>query len=458
MKNNFIYILSALIIMMLSGCGKTLLEQDLDSSSGGSGVDTLTGAVLYEANCAICHGPLSSTLKPDRTSSQISEAISSLVPQMSFLSTLTDDEISLISEALISTTVPPVNDTADPIISALSHTGASGGDSVAFNLATNEGATCKYSSDSNATFEQMILMSSDDLKNHTATITGTVLGAYYHYYAFCRDESDNTSAKASYPFQLLDNQVANGIALYAANCVSCHLPIEISPKKNRNAFQIQTAIDTVSTMNIKQYLTDLTSTEVNDIAAALAANLNGGTVVNPDKIRGASFVSGTRRYLSSKFKNLFVGGSNTADDQLIASRIDEDITNNESGFFGGNCTTYDDNCPGSIHEVKFSGSMSPATSAIRRGTILKLCNKVLSVDRAAFVFLDKINLNFDSSASNVNMTKALDLFYPGIKLPLNVLQELSSLHSLAKDQGHSNTKAWKMVLLTMCQSTLFETF
>lgn len=448
--------------MILTGCVESkseleFREEDLGSSFGGPTIGPSSGVALYAANCASCHGGLSSTLKPDRTASQISSAISS-VGNMNFLSNLSGAEIDLIAQVLVSVSVPPENDTVAPLISGLSHVAASGGVSVQFNLSTNENSTCRYSSDSNDTFDQMTPMSSGDSRSHTVTIAGTILGTYYHYYAFCRDTAGNTSSKGSYPFQLLDNQVSNGISLYETNCATCHLAIEISPKKNRNASQIQTAINTVSTMNTKQYLLDLTSTQVNDIAAALAANLGGGSQTDPDKIRGANFVSGTRRYIASKFKNLFVGVSNTTDDQLIEARIDEEITNDDSGFFGGNCTTYDDNCPGSTHEVKFSGSMSPATSAIRRGKILKLCNKVLSVDRSAFIALYRVNLNFNSAGNNANMTKISDLFYPGIELPANILSELSSVHSSAKAQGHSNTKAWKMVLLTMCQSTLFETF
>ncbi len=60
----------------------------------------LTGAELYNMNCAGCHGVLSATNKPNRTAAAIQNAIDMNTGNMGFLSSLSPDEIRLISEAL----------------------------------------------------------------------------------------------------------------------------------------------------------------------------------------------------------------------------------------------------------------------------------------------------------------------------------------------------------------------
>ncbi len=66
---------------------------------------TLDGATLYSSNCAGCHNPLASTLKPGRTATQITNAIGS-VSAMSSLSSLTS--LSSAQIQAIAAALPPI--------------------------------------------------------------------------------------------------------------------------------------------------------------------------------------------------------------------------------------------------------------------------------------------------------------------------------------------------------------
>ena len=79
------------------------------ASVGDTDTTTFSGKVIYEKNCAACHGPIEQTKKPNRTVEQITSAIST-VPQMKFLSFLSAEEILALSAALKPTAAaePPV--------------------------------------------------------------------------------------------------------------------------------------------------------------------------------------------------------------------------------------------------------------------------------------------------------------------------------------------------------------
>ncbi|MFV1998173.1 MAG: choice-of-anchor V domain-containing protein [Acidiferrobacterales bacterium] len=66
------------------------------------------GPALYANNCAVCHGPLETSSKLNRTASQIQVAIDAGTGGMGSLSGLTPTEIQSIADALASVTPPPV--------------------------------------------------------------------------------------------------------------------------------------------------------------------------------------------------------------------------------------------------------------------------------------------------------------------------------------------------------------
>ncbi len=66
------------------------------------------GPALYANNCAVCHGPLETSSKLNRTASQIQVAIDANTGGMGSLSGLTPTEVQSIADALASVKPPPV--------------------------------------------------------------------------------------------------------------------------------------------------------------------------------------------------------------------------------------------------------------------------------------------------------------------------------------------------------------
>lgn len=64
------------------------------------------GAQLYANNCAGCHNPLANSSKLGKNASQITSAIS-VIPQMTYLSTLSASQITAIANALAPASPPP---------------------------------------------------------------------------------------------------------------------------------------------------------------------------------------------------------------------------------------------------------------------------------------------------------------------------------------------------------------
>ncbi len=60
----------------------------------------LDGVALYNLHCAGCHGPHATTSKPNRSSTQITNAINNNVGGMGFLSSLTPAEVDAIATGL----------------------------------------------------------------------------------------------------------------------------------------------------------------------------------------------------------------------------------------------------------------------------------------------------------------------------------------------------------------------
>ena len=77
----------------------------------------LTGAQLYAANCASCHGELASSNKMNATAARIKGGITA-VAEMRSLSRLTDPEINAIAGAL-TVTSPTPEPTPDPRLSLI---------------------------------------------------------------------------------------------------------------------------------------------------------------------------------------------------------------------------------------------------------------------------------------------------------------------------------------------------
>jgi len=72
-----------------------------DPSYQGSTGGTLDGASLYATNCELCHNPLATSTKANRTFSQIKGAITNNSGGMSSLGALSDAQLQAIADALV---------------------------------------------------------------------------------------------------------------------------------------------------------------------------------------------------------------------------------------------------------------------------------------------------------------------------------------------------------------------
>jgi len=76
--------------------------------------DLRDGVYLYRKHCSKCHGVLTMTSKPGRRPARIKSAIKQNVGGMGFLSTLPDEDISMIADALLMVD-PPDDATGDEL-------------------------------------------------------------------------------------------------------------------------------------------------------------------------------------------------------------------------------------------------------------------------------------------------------------------------------------------------------
>ena len=199
------------------------------------------GPTLYANNCAGCHGPLETSAKLNRTAAQIQGAVDNGIGGMDVLSGLTPTQVQAIADALVTATPPPPPPTDGPSLYAL-------------NCATCHGPL-ESSTKLNRTSTQIQGAIDNNLGGMGAlTLTPTEVQAI----------ADALVSTVPPPPPPTDGQ-----GLYANNCAGCHGPLETSAKLNRNATQIQAAIDAgIGGMDV---LSGLTPTEVQAIADALVS-------------------------------------------------------------------------------------------------------------------------------------------------------------------------------------------
>lgn len=353
---------------------------------------------------------------------------------------------------------PVAGDTTAPVISNITPTGSlnAGTMSTQLTLTTNEAANCRYSNSSSASFAQMMAMQSTGGASHSQTVSGLQAGQNYSYYFFCQDAAGNTSAKGMSSFMIME-LVVDGAQLYAENCLSCHLPLNNSTKKNRSAQQIQNAIDTNGQMRAIPALRALTSAQVAAIAEVLAISApppppptsgNQSTLVK-------KYIIGTRRYIASKMTQIFYEQDQ---DSAVKDIIDNNIFEDDNGTFGGNCTIADTDCEGR-DQIISAGLMLPNSNPIRSATIHNVCQLVLSRSRAVNSALRRAGLTTASSGnSTTNIAALFDVFYPGVPMTQEALDDLKNVYNQSRANGIDNANAWKMVMDPMCKSALFEAY
>lgn len=331
-----------------------------------------------------------------------------------------------------------------------------GTNSVTLMVTTNENAQCRFSTSSSDTFLQMTPMMTTGSNSHSHEQSNLNDGSTYQYYFYCRDLAGNTSDKAAVSFNI-DVLNLDGAALYAENCMSCHMPLSNSTKKNRTAVQIQNAINTNSQMKVLPTLLALTPIQVEAITEALKFNTPPPTppVTGGTETVGRKYLMGTRKYVASKLTRIFYEQDK---DQATLDIISENITKNPNGSFGGICTVTDSNCYGDA-QVKTSGLMIPNSQPTRSAIMYNTCQQILNTPRAVSSALVAAGLTTASNGnSDSNMLALFDVFYPGMNPNQEQLDALRNLYSRARSEGLSSANAWKMVMDPMCKSELFEAF
>lgn len=175
-----------------------------------------------------------------------------------------------LSSSIISFYIDKVADITAPVISSINPSSdlPAGTKSANLSLATNESSTCRYSTNTNANYEQMMAMSSSGGILHSVSLNNLIDGATYSYYFYCKDSAGNQSQKAQTSFKVAVPNL-DGASLYASNCMNCHGALASSGKKGASAIGIQDAINNVGTMRNKPYLTALTFAQIEAIAEAL---------------------------------------------------------------------------------------------------------------------------------------------------------------------------------------------
>jgi mono/diheme cytochrome c family protein len=256
----------------------------------------LDGAALYASTCASCHGPLATSSKKGRTAAQITSA--------GMTKGLTAAQVQAVAAALAGTTPPA------PV--ACSYTtgtwGACQSNSTQTRTVTSFPAGCTGTTPASSqacTYVPPVLActsftySAWGTCSATGTQTRTVATSAP---AGCTGGTRVVSQSCTPPAP----PPADGAALYASTCASCHGPLATSAKLGRTAAQITAAGMTKG----------LTAAQVQAVAAALAT-----VVPPPPATTGAALYT---QYCSGCHGNGMKGQS--------ASTIQSRINSNTGGM------------------------------------------------------------------------------------------------------------------------------
>jgi hypothetical protein len=158
-------------------------------------------------------------------------------------------------------TTPPVLSITPPSAPLL------GGTTTAqIYLNTNEFSNCRFSTDSNDSYNQMINMESTGTLGHVHTLRNLENGKSYDFYTYCSDPTGNISSRGTISISV--DSIVNGALLYANNCIACHGNLSSSSKRNATSIEIKDAIRDVGRMKT-QYLEFLSDEQIDAISDAL---------------------------------------------------------------------------------------------------------------------------------------------------------------------------------------------
>src|SRR5512147_313505 len=291
-------VLGAVILTLaLFGCSSGNVA---NTTATGAAID---GAVLYNSDCSGCHGPLAASGKKGASVSQIQDAISHNWGGMGAFAGLTTDQLQAIAAALAPVTTTDTPATAASLDGAALYadncsschgsraTSGKGGalaSAIQAAIANNYGGMGRYS---NLTTTQL-----QAIADALATVQASTPGP----------------APAT----------ADGAALYAQYCSSCHGALAASSKSGATASRIQAGINNANAM---KSLSNLTSAQIHAIATALGAAPASTPSPAPATTDGAALYT---QYCSSCHGALATSTKLGA----TASRIQAGISGNYGGM------------------------------------------------------------------------------------------------------------------------------
>lgn len=263
------------------------------------------------------------------------------------------------------------------------------------------------------------------------------------------------------------SKITSGVEYYNSACAACHGDVLNSMKRNRNVLQIRSAINSVSAMSslvaTDQNLDDVAYALNDNQLTLLKAYLNGDFNSSsnsggnsPLKLSDMRVPIGTRTYMASFFRQVFVNESNsTATDTALINTISSLVLSRPEAFEGP-CQRYDSNCPNET--VAREASMSPLSNTIRKGYGIRICEQLTANNIAVQNSLAKAGLTVNDSPTDQNLLKLYDLFYPGQSPTALLLSDLSNIHQDARQNNMNNTDAWRFTILPLCTSAASDTF
>lgn len=239
----------------------------------------------------------------------------------------------------------------------------------------------------------------------------------------------------------------NGGLLYTINCSSCHGSLEASTKRGRTSAQIQSAISIVPSMSTSSTLKALSPSEIQAIAEALSSSTTPPE--SPSAVVDISFQQplGGRRFMGSKMKSIFSKGNSEMD------TIINTYTNDLGRVFGGICNRTMPDCRGS-EVVNLNAEGVPTSNVLRNGYRIKACEAVLEKDLAVTNALSTYSLNSSSPRNSQNIS----LIFKGLTSSDPESKVLEGFSLFDSATGNNGLQSWRMILLVICKSSLFENF
>ncbi|MCB0420873.1 MAG: hypothetical protein KDD61_07750 [Bdellovibrionales bacterium] len=265
----------------------------------------------------------------------------------------------------------------------------------------------------------------------------------------------------------LVSQYNSGRDQFSGSCASCHGSVDNTDKRNRSPENIQNAIFSIGTMKFLKGLSADVTYEISlalddQVKSQVEEYLRSKDPTPPpppeENFRLAEIkpIIGTRFYLESTFEDLFVApaAQRTTGDTQILNKIKTLIVN-QGAALGGPCRLYDSSCPGSLDDNREAEAL-PAANALRKGYTIRACEEILAINQSVNNALAKVQLTVTSQASQQNIAKVFDLFFPGKDFTQNELNSIARIHQSCKNKGMNDINSWRFSLLGLCKSSLLE--